>query len=98
MKAKLTFITLFLVALSMPTSAHSGGTDSSGGHNCSQKSIDKGLCVGYHYHYHDQKGDDVNLDGSNKLATTIIDGTEGEAAHQHDSHTHETTPKDLVDS
>jgi hypothetical protein len=29
---------------------HSGGTDASGGHNCSQKSIDKGLCYGYHYH------------------------------------------------
>ena len=29
---------------------HSGRTDSSGGHNCSQKSIDKGLCYGYHYH------------------------------------------------
>ncbi|WP_431027041.1 YHYH domain-containing protein [Lysinibacillus sp. LZ02] len=30
--------------------AHSGRTDSSGGHNCSQKSINKGLCSGYHYH------------------------------------------------
>lgn len=31
-------------------SAHSGRTDSSGGHNCSAKSIAKGLCSGYHYH------------------------------------------------
>jgi hypothetical protein len=30
--------------------AHSGRTDSSGGHNCSPKSISKGLCTGYHYH------------------------------------------------
>lgn len=30
--------------------AHSGRTDSSGGHNCSQKSINKGLCTGYHSH------------------------------------------------
>nr|WP_210023537.1 MULTISPECIES: YHYH domain-containing protein [unclassified Paenibacillus] len=30
--------------------AHSGRTDSSGGHNCSAKSISKGLCSGYHYH------------------------------------------------
>lgn len=30
--------------------AHSGRTDSNGGHNCSQKSINKGLCSGYHYH------------------------------------------------
>jgi hypothetical protein len=29
---------------------HSGRTDSSGGHNCSDKSIRKGLCTGYHYH------------------------------------------------
>lgn len=31
-------------------SAHSGRTDANGGHNCSQKSKDKGLCTGYHYH------------------------------------------------
>ncbi|CAG9620327.1 excalibur calcium-binding domain-containing protein [Sutcliffiella rhizosphaerae] len=30
--------------------AHSGRTDSNGGHNCSEKSIAKGLCTGYHYH------------------------------------------------
>ena len=30
--------------------AHSGRTDSSGGHKCSDKSIAKGLCSGYHYH------------------------------------------------
>ena len=30
--------------------AHSGRTDSSGGHNCSDTSISKGLCEGYHYH------------------------------------------------
>ncbi|HEY9030176.1 MAG TPA: YHYH domain-containing protein [Kangiella sp.] len=29
---------------------HSGRTDSNGGHNCSAKSIKKGLCSGYHYH------------------------------------------------
>jgi hypothetical protein len=29
---------------------HSGRTDSSGGHNCSEKSKQKGLCSGYHYH------------------------------------------------
>ncbi len=30
--------------------AHSGRTDSSGGHNCSATSQAKGLCSGYHYH------------------------------------------------
>ncbi len=29
---------------------HSGRTDSSGGHNCSDASVRKGLCSGYHYH------------------------------------------------
>ena len=29
---------------------HSGGTDSRGGHNCSESSKRKGLCSGYHYH------------------------------------------------
>jgi len=36
--------------LSSQAFAHSGRTDANGGHNCSQKSIDKGLCYGYHYH------------------------------------------------
>ncbi|MEC0238464.1 YHYH domain-containing protein [Paenibacillus dokdonensis] len=30
--------------------AHSGRTDKNGGHNCSAKSKQKGLCTGYHYH------------------------------------------------
>ncbi|MNJ31987.1 Protease inhibitor precursor [compost metagenome] len=30
--------------------AHSGRTDANGGHNCSEKSKQKGLCSGYHYH------------------------------------------------
>jgi len=30
--------------------AHSGRTDGSGGHKCSDKSRQKGLCTGYHYH------------------------------------------------
>lgn len=45
-------ILLLLVISSMASNllAHSGRTDSSGGHNCSPKSISKGLCSGYHYH------------------------------------------------
>ncbi|WP_101807613.1 YHYH domain-containing protein [Paenibacillus sp. FSL W8-1187] len=41
---------LSLLSLPLSASAHSGRTDSSGGHNCSEKSIRKGLCTGYHYH------------------------------------------------
>ncbi|TLU61216.1 YHYH domain-containing protein [Thalassotalea litorea] len=39
-----------LLALTFNANAHSGRTDVNGGHNCSQKSKDKGLCSGYHYH------------------------------------------------
>jgi hypothetical protein len=41
---------LVVASLASYSFAHSGRTDSSGGHNCSQKSKDKGLCTGYHYH------------------------------------------------
>jgi hypothetical protein len=43
-------IALLLTLCCANAFAHSGRTDSKGGHNCSQKSIDKGLCTGYHYH------------------------------------------------
>jgi len=50
---KKTIITLLsLLVISTSALSHSGRTDSAGGHNCSQKSINKGLCDGYHYHYH----------------------------------------------
>ncbi|MFX3634787.1 MAG: YHYH domain-containing protein [Candidatus Pristimantibacillus sp.] len=47
-----TIVLTLLFALVLPalTFAHSGRTDSSGGHNCSEKSKSKGLCTGYHYH------------------------------------------------
>lgn len=47
---KLLIILFSTILISLNCSAHSGGTDSSGGHNCSQKSKEKGLCTGYHYH------------------------------------------------
>jgi hypothetical protein len=43
------FIVL-LFTLNTSVLAHSGRTDSNGGHNCSDKSKRKGLCTGYHYH------------------------------------------------
>ncbi len=39
-----------IILLTSYASAHGGRTDQYGGHNCSQKSIDRGLCSGYHYH------------------------------------------------
>jgi len=41
---------LAILVISSQAYAHSGRTDKNGGYNFSQKSIDKGLCTGYHYH------------------------------------------------
>ena len=48
MKCLLILITGLLVGSEV--FAHSGGTDSSGGHNCSSQSVYRGLCTGYHQH------------------------------------------------
>ncbi|MGC5326878.1 YHYH domain-containing protein [Brevibacillus sp. SYSU BS000544] len=48
LSAVLTLALIFVPIVS--ADAHSGRTDSSGGHNCSDKSKAKGLCTGYHYH------------------------------------------------
>ncbi|MEK4629029.1 copper amine oxidase N-terminal domain-containing protein [Solibacillus sp. FSL R7-0682] len=52
MKRIITLLTMFMLCFSpaLIADAHSGRTDSNGGHNCSDKSIAKGLCTGYHYH------------------------------------------------
>lgn len=49
-KAFFCIVVFSLIVMSSNVLAHSGRTDASGGHNCSQKSKDKGLCTGYHYH------------------------------------------------
>jgi hypothetical protein len=41
---------VILLSISSLAYSHSGRTDQNGGHNCSQKSVNKGLCSGYHYH------------------------------------------------
>lgn len=48
---RITVLTLIVAFLfGTEAYAHSGRTDSSGGHNCSDSSKAKGLCTGYHYH------------------------------------------------
>jgi hypothetical protein len=47
---KIVISALAILVISSQAYAHSGRTDKNGGHNCSQKSIDKGLCTAYHYH------------------------------------------------
>lgn len=41
---------LFLFFLTLTSQAHSGRTDKNGGHKCSVKSQNKGLCSSYHKH------------------------------------------------
>ena len=43
-------VILLVFSLHNNAEAHSGRTDSSGGHNCSPKSVSIGLCTSYHYH------------------------------------------------
>ncbi|WP_148298711.1 YHYH domain-containing protein [Paenibacillus pini] len=46
----LILVVVVSVGVSSSVSAHSGRLDKNGGHNCSAKSKQKGLCTGYHYH------------------------------------------------
>ncbi|MGR3764097.1 YHYH domain-containing protein [Rossellomorea sp. NS-SX7] len=57
---------LFSVVFGSIAFAHSGRTDSSGGHNCSDKSKAKGLCTGYHSH----NGGGTSSDNGSSSATT----------------------------
>ncbi len=60
---------LFLLSLSSLSSAHSGRTDSKGGHNCSEAAKRKGLCTGYHYHNKKYIGSSIIL--KNKKTSSL---------------------------
>ena len=47
---KIILISILSIFVMSNAYAHSGRTDSNGGHKCSAKSQSKGLCKGYHYH------------------------------------------------
>ena len=47
---KVILMSVILLSISTAAYSHGGRTDQSGGHNCSQKSVNKGLCSGYHFH------------------------------------------------
>ena len=47
---KILLVFAFIISINTTSYAHSGRTDQYGGHNCSLKSQQKGLCSGYHYH------------------------------------------------
>lgn len=44
------FLGAFLFVFTFVADGHGGRLDKKGGHNCSKKSKEKGLCSGYHYH------------------------------------------------
>ena len=52
MKRNLLALVILIIA-STQLFAHSGRTDKYGGHNCSRSSQLKGLCIGDHYHKHE---------------------------------------------
>ncbi|AWB58196.1 YHYH domain-containing protein [Colwellia sp. Arc7-D] len=68
-----------IVLLTSQASAHSGRTDKNGGHNCSKKSVEKGLCEGYHYH------------NGQPFANNAKGHEEHKSAHEH-QHEHQPTP------
>ena len=63
-------VTIISLLLASSAAAHSGRTDAYGGHNCSQKSKEKGLCTGYHYHSQQAK-----LSGTNVGTSESSDGS-----------------------
>ena len=65
MSNKLSLICILVLFATSQVSAHSGRTDKNGGHNCSQKSKEKGLCTGYHYH----NGGGLHFDETDELIT-----------------------------
>jgi len=79
---KIAIITLALATIGLNTISfialsHSGNTDAKGGHNCSQKSKDKGLCTGYHYHNRKLvANDEVGHEGHAKLEVHTHQHTE----------------------
>ena len=77
---------LVVASLASYSSAHSGRTDAYGGHNCSQKSINKGLCTGYHYH------NNTSIDKPEQLevevSATSQEDNKAATQHSHDDHVH----------
>lgn len=61
------FAIILIFSIQDGVSAHSGGTDASGGHNCSEKSKAKGLCTGYHSH---NSGSDSSSSSSSSTSTS----------------------------
>ena len=93
---KIVSIIVFL-SFSIPAFAHSGRLDSNCGHNCSEASIQKGLCYSYHYHYGNcpSMPTDLNKESTSlfkNLNSTdcdlILESEEGVHKHKEIIHSH----------
>ena len=75
---------LVVASLASYSLAHSGRTDVYGGHNCSEKSRQKGLCSGYHYH------SNTSIDQPEKIEIEVSAAPEKDhkADKQHSQHQH----------
>ncbi|WP_173918968.1 YHYH domain-containing protein [Halobacillus sp. Marseille-Q1614] len=63
-------VVLLLFSFQNVVEAHSGRTDSNGGHNCTEKSIAKGLCTGYHYHNGGSSSSSSSSSSNTSIPTT----------------------------
>lgn len=77
--------------------AHSGRTDSNGGHNCSDASKRKGLCSGYHYHnsgslHFDSTDEIVSLSNSSEIDMNLYVHRHPEVHHDTIETTHSDEP------
>ena len=72
-------LAILIMSLASYSLAHSGRTDTYGGHKCSQKSINKGLCYGYHYHNRLklEKSTQVELTPKEKTKKNVIKNAKG---------------------
>jgi|TARA_B110000238_G_C15913614_1_gene347340 hypothetical protein len=88
-------VLLSLTLMASYSNAHSGRTDSNGGHNCSQKSKDKGLCSGYHYHNSGSKMELSKNTDSASASTVLVNDLDADNRKSNDhkdghSHKHPT--------
>ena len=95
-------IMLFVISTLLMISqvdAHSGRLDKKGGHNCSQKSKEKGLCTGYHYH----SGGGLHFDGTDELITAenihlLKHANDDRSEQRHDSDHHRNESQKRIES
>ncbi|AZK47891.1 copper amine oxidase N-terminal domain-containing protein [Paenibacillus lentus] len=92
MKKILVLLVSLTLLLSAQTAAlaHPGRTDARGGHNCSEKSKQKGLCSGYHYH---NSGTTQSSSKSKSTTTKSSTSTKSSSSTKTNTNHKKTAPK-----